>query len=233
MEQARHELLAHGASFQFLPIDGDESRLKASYGLRYQVYCVERGFLNPADYNDELESDEFDGNSLHFGAVSVHGPLIGTIRLVREGAKAFPLAQHCNIDLSSLPPRTAEISRLAVSKTYRRRVDDDIYGISPDALSDRDPGGLQRRRRPEIVLGLYKIMYQESKRQGIDYWLAAMERSLVRLLWRYSFTFEPIGPEVDYYGPVTPYIAKISDIETNVKALRPSLYKEFTRDFQF
>src|SRR5690606_15783528 len=107
---------------------------------------------------------------------------------------------------------------------YRRRKNDGFYGF--DTVSDFDGVDVNltstqaqatdniphRRSKPEIVLGLYKTMYQASKRQGITHWLAAMERSLLRLLTRYNIGFQPIGPELDYFGPVVPYIAAIADI---------------------
>lgn len=213
--------------FDFRCIE-DSDRLEESYRLRHEVYCLERGFLAADEYPDGREIDEYDPHSLHFGAFNRNDFMVGTIRLVGESNEGYPLQSHCELDLDAFPPNTAEISRLAVSKTYRRRADDDIHGISRSHLTRSEDDSDDRRRRPEIVLGLYRAMYQESKRRGIEFWLAAMERSLVRLLWRYSFTFEAVGPEVDYYGPVTPYLARISDIERNVLAYRPSLYREFT-----
>ncbi len=35
-----------------------------------------------------------------------------------------------------------------------------------------------------------------------------------------------MGPEVDYYGPVTPYVARIADLEAEVFAHRPELLRE-------
>ncbi len=212
--------------FTFERIDSTDA-LNNCYRLRFDVYCVERGYLQRENYPSSLEIDKFDAHSLHFGAFNRAGETVGTIRLVQPNSQGFPLLQHCQLHDEVIPDEIVEISRLAVSKNYRRRREDDIYGISPDQIVMPDPVPEDRRRRPEIVLGLYKIIYQESKRRGITHWLAAMERSLVRLLWRYGFSFDAIGPEVDYYGPVTPYITKISEIERDVLAIRPSIFKEF------
>lgn len=212
--------------FTFRCVDGTDA-LNECYRLRFDVYCIERAFLRPEDYPSGLEVDEFDAHSLHFSAFNRAGDTVGTIRLVKPNLQGFPLLQHCQLHDEVIPDEIVEISRLAVSKNYRRRVEDDIYGITPDQIMTPDPRPEERRRRPEIVLGLYKIIYQESKRRGISHWLAAMERSLVRLLWRYGFSFDAIGPEVDYYGPVTPYITNIAEIERDVLAIRPSIFKEF------
>ena len=49
----------------------------------------------------------------------------------------------------------------------------------------------------------------------------------MRLLSRFRFTFTPIGPEADYYGPVTPYIADIAAIERQVFEEMPEFFAEF------
>jgi N-acyl amino acid synthase of PEP-CTERM/exosortase system len=74
---------------------------------------------------------------------------------------------------------------------------------------------------------LYRAMFQYSRENGIRYWYAAMERSLARLLGRYGFDFTPIGPQVDYYGPVTVYMADLRALEEKVSVADPALFKWF------
>lgn len=188
-------------------------QLRACYELRYQVYCKERGFLPEADYLERrAESDCHDkGNCLHFGGMDPDGRMAGTNRLIITNNLQLPMRAHCEItDKAILKAarnrRVAEISRLAVSRSSRRSGD------------------------MELVMGLYKVMYQSSKINGVEYWFAAMERSLVRLLKRMNFHFEPIGPVSDYYGEVQPYVARIADVEAAVRQHNPGLLDEFSRE---
>src|SRR5262245_6179302 len=64
-------------------IDSDPHLMDESHRLRFQVYCLERGFLNADDYPDKREYDEFDRHSLHLGVVDAEGALIATARLVK------------------------------------------------------------------------------------------------------------------------------------------------------
>ncbi len=189
------------------------AELRACYELRYQVYCKERGFLPVEDYLERrAESDCHDhGNCLHFGGVKADGSMAGTNRLIISRNLQLPLRARCEITdreilQAARGQRVAEISRLAVSRNERK-------------------GG-----SAELVMGLYKIMYQSSKLNDVQYWFAAMERSLVRLLDRLHFHFEPIGPVSDYYGEVQPYVARIADIEKAVRTHNPRLYAEFSRE---
>jgi N-acyl amino acid synthase of PEP-CTERM/exosortase system len=60
-------------------------------------------------------------------------------------------------------------------------------------------------------------MYRHSRQNGIRYWYAAMERSLARSLEKMGFKFVPIGPQVDYYGPVTPHMVDLNDLDERLK----------------
>ena len=217
--------------FDFERVDGSAA-LADSYALRFQVYCRERGFLPEAAYPDERESDAYDARASHFGGFYRDGSFAGTVRLVHGTLDTLPLQSKCVVDPATLPAdiavaRVAEISRLAVSKAFRRRVTDGILPGLEDG-AERQAAHPQRRRNcPELVLGLYKILYHETKRQRIDYWFAAMESPLAKLLNRFHFEFRPIGPEIDYYGPVRPYLLDIAECEQAVHARCPGTFARF------
>src|SRR3979409_160028 len=77
--------------FQACEIDDSPSLLEQSFGLRYQVYCLERAFLDPEHYANRLEIDAFDAHALHLGTMNLQGELVGTARLVQDGVAGFPL----------------------------------------------------------------------------------------------------------------------------------------------
>jgi N-acyl amino acid synthase of PEP-CTERM/exosortase system len=215
--------------FHFEQVDAQPA-LADSFALRYQVYCTERGFLPQDAYPGGEESDEYDPRSSHFAGFYLDGQIAGTARLIHGPLDSLPLYKRCVVEPQALPDaiesaKSTEISRLAVSKTFRRRVTD---GVLPGVDEAEQRAHARRRRNcPELVLGLYKILYHESKRQGIEYWFAAMEQSLAKLLNRFHFRFEPIGPETDYYGPVQPFVASLSDLEAEVYANAPDLFWSF------
>ena len=213
----------------------DMQDLKKLYQLRYDVYCLQKGFLDPENYPENFETDVFDKHSLHFGAFDDLGNALGTLRLVKSSSQGFPMLGHCDIDVPDhILENAGEISRLAVSTIIRKRKSDGEYGmeIEGDAL-DRRPINRainnRRQHRPDIVVGLYKSLYQESKRQGITHWLAAMEPGLLKLLRRFYFNFESIGPEVDYYGPVRPYIVSLETVEDQVYECSKPFYASFVK----
>lgn len=196
------------------------SVLNCALRLRYQVYCREFKFLPASDYPGCLESDEHDADAAHFYAFDDNEELAGYVRLVRADVnRRFPVQYHCAVfdDRFALPPveASAEVSRLMVRSDYRRRREDTVAGICIEAEESPTVGSVDRRREaPEVLKSLYGQMSAYSRASGIGHWYAAMERPLARTLSRHGCSFSPIGPPTDYYGPVTPYVVGVDQIES-------------------
>lgn len=209
--------------------------LDAIYALRYQVYCVERGFLDPEEYPDGRERDPFDGYSLHFGLYTLDDDLAGTVRLVQGELDELPISQHCDLapeilDRLRREERLGEMSRLAVSRSVRRRKGDGYYSMQIEPARPTMPRSQiraedRRRGSPPFVLHLYREIYQACRRNRIRMLLAAMERPLARLIAGFGFDFEQIGPEIDYYGPVAPFVLDLDRFDRDVAVARPGLLR--------
>jgi N-acyl-L-homoserine lactone synthetase len=183
--------------FHPLTIDDDPLLLEQSYRLRYQVYCVERHFLNAADYPDQRETDEFDTDSVHVGAFDVAGELAATARIVKPNGRGFPMFRHCALfpDVRTLSqPGTVpvEVSRVSISRGYVRR---------------------ERRRRTEPFLTLLNAVIRAAKRAGATHLIGATDAALHRWLVHYGFPYRFAGPEVDYYGLVAPCIMSLQELD--------------------
>lgn len=209
------------------------------FRLRHQVYCVECAFLHPDDSIDGMESDDYDHASTHFAAYTMDEKLVGAVRLVKPGkARPYPFELHCEVfgDVQ-LPDRdkAAEVSRLVVKKSHRRRRADSVLGVpgfgqAPGNEIEIDPSVDRRdNTSPMLLLGMYREMYRHSQEAGIRYWYAAMERSLAHALGKMGFRFTPIGPKADYYGAVTPYILDLHELGRKLVHNNPELAAWFNQ----
>ena len=236
-------------TFKIIAAETDPSDERLVFALRYQVYCLERFFLPAENYPTGIEQDEYDACSTHIAAYSLTGFLVGSLRLVTPlNGDRFPFEEHCTELFTDRehPPRDqcAEISRLVISKLYRRRTNDTIYGVSsqlveecPDGRSINDrrkekrDDSERRKLQPEILLGLLKHVYLHSKQLGISHWYMAVEKPLVRLLQRLLFfSLEPIGEQADYYGPVIPCILSVAYFEEALSNGDPILFAWFQEE---
>jgi N-acyl amino acid synthase of PEP-CTERM/exosortase system len=231
----KKDLLAPHFSFsRLLSREQEEEMFREIAKLRYEVYCAECKYLEETQYESGLETDDFDARSIHVAAQNRDGLVVGTVRLVMASSvDAFPFEEHCAVYPDfNFPPKElcAEVSRLIVKKEFRRRPGDTLQGVTKEfqekgsavdispqtqavAISHKE----RRNRSPEIMLGMYREMYRYSLQNGIRYWYAAMEKGLARLLDRMGFHFVPVGPETDYYGPVTTYMADLRQVEDALK----------------
>lgn len=202
--------------------------MNSIYELRFQIYCLERGFLPADDYPDQREVDEYDADSEHFCTFNAKREVVGYVRLVSaDSEQSFPFHRHCPTLYNDvyLPPvaESAEISRLVVRQDYRRRRGDTLVGMTADE-SLQNTGHERRINSPQILMNLYRQMYIHSLQNGIRYWYAAMEAPVATAMKRImNFGFRQIGPPTDYYGIVVPYVLDLRELEERVGATNPDL----------
>lgn len=202
--------------FDFRRITRNDSYYEKIFRLRFQVYVHEWGFERAEDHPDGIEIDEFDkqGQCLYVGAILKEtGELLGTARVIMlpKAAESFPVEDHYlgrNL--------FGEISRLAVTKQFNRRIDDLLNVVKLGNISElpeATPARVEQRNiENDIVFGLYRAICVESKKEGLEYWYAAMARGLYLLLKRRGVNFTPLGPEKDYHGLRRAYVGYIPDV---------------------
>ncbi len=203
-----------------------------SMRIRYQVYCVENQFEKPDAFPDQKEIDEYDRHSVHSVIRHKRTELVAaTVRLVlpnpEDATIPFPIEKFCptdissaGIDLSTIPRQEiAEISRFAVSKEFKRRLDEQgtISGVGEDVDSYPDPADVQADKKalrmfPHISLGLFQGIVRMSAEHDIKFWYAVMEPPLLRLLTRFGIRFTPFGPLMDYHGLRQPCFGNADEI---------------------
>jgi N-acyl amino acid synthase of PEP-CTERM/exosortase system len=217
--------------FEYIKVRAGDPLLNEVYKLRYKVYCDEWGFEKHEDHPGGIEKDEYDEHAVHFVVKrDEDGQIIGTIRMINHSEIGFPIEKHCKIerDLSAFDlTHFGEISRLAISKEYRRRASDAAY--EGNSVKDEEVDNMFAGRRKmgnDIVLGLYKCIYQESLARGHQYLLAAMATGLFLLLKRVGIIFEAIGPATNYHGQRTPYLGKIDTMLRELVKRNPKLYEQ-------
>lgn len=220
-----------------------------SFRLRYQVYCLETGFEEASRLKDGRETDVYDGRSAHslIRYNCSDSPLTAAgVRLVladsADAARPFPIEEHCSISLAgagfdeaSIPrDGIAEISRFAVSKSFKRRVGEakTLAGVGPDTESYVTVKG-GARLVPHLTLGLFAAIVRMSADNNITHWYAVMEPSLLRLLTRFGISFCAIGDLVDYHGDRQPCFGEIDTVMAGIYDKRRDVWDFITEQGRY
>lgn len=154
--------------------------------FRFHVCCVELGWFDPSNYPDQQETDEYDRFAEHFGVYDGE-QLVGYCRLI-AGINEFPTEKHSRKMTQLNGTNRCEVSRLVVDREYRRNA---------------------------LELALIRKMYEDAIALHLEYAMALIEPSLLRLLNRLGFPFERAGDAVkNILGAdiLIPCVVKISDI---------------------
>ena len=213
--------------FIVVPADTPEL-LDAAHALRYQVYCVEHQFEDPALQLGERERDQYDEHSVHAVLIAkASGNVVGCVRLIIPlgDASSLPLWDHLGAgDRARLDSfgrdRTAEISRYAIAKMYRRREGESLY---PDVA---EPSANELRRLvPHMSLGLLRGVGQLAARNGMETVCAAMAPALMRLLERFGLMFERLGPPIDLHGIRQPCLGECEQLLAGMAGRNEEYYR--------
>lgn len=226
---------------KFVEVDSEFLK-KEVYKLRYDVYVSEFGFEKKEDHPSGLEKDIYDPYSVELAAIENIDDntekVIGTIRLILHSGQGLPIENVTSLNFyDENPPinKVAEISRLTISKEYRRRQEDGLFGVKSylkvtegDIIPGQNkPGNNKVRMQPYLILGLFKKLYHVTKKLGITHWYMITEKKLWYALKRFDFIFSQIGAPIYYHGLRIPYLGVVNEIEKHMMNNHIDFYKDF------
>ncbi len=168
------------------------AQLADHHRLRYQVYCVDRGFEPAESSGDGEEHDAFDVHSVHFVAYDDAGDACGALRLVFP-VSDFPAAQVTRIDRAVLAPlsgRVVELSRLCLRHPDGHATGELFHGS-------------------DVMLAMLHAAWRYCRSQGISHWLCLITPALERLLGRLQVPFTAVGDSCHYRGRRRPLLTEI------------------------
>lgn len=134
------------------------------------MYCLEHKFLDPKQFPDGRESDQYDEHAVHIAAIDKRGSVVGIIRLIHASKTILPTEKSHKLAaiLSGLKDKgVVEISRLIIDPKYRKTF---------------------------LFLDLLKVAFNYSKSHHINYWIGSIEEKFYNYL-KQAFGFFPLFEE--------------------------------------
>lgn len=217
------------------------------FKLRYQVYCLERGFEPPAQFSDRIETDDFDDRAVHF--MTRHRPtqnVLGVTRLVLDAPRGdlplpvethdLPVAREILARLrKSGKVKLAEVSRLAVTRDLSTLCESPAVAVDSQVVRPISPE-MSRILPQHVSIGLLALLFRESWELGVTHWVALLDSALMRCYARIGIQCQPIGPAIEHRGRRQPIVANLTEVWGEIQRRCPPmarLIQDFARDSDF
>lgn len=178
----------------FVVDKSDLATRKKIYQLRYDVYCLEKGYYDPNQYNDREEADNYDNYSDFIISTNVMNDVLATVRMIKLGKEGLPIFNNFNLDVSQkeFEGELFEISRLIVSKPNR---------------NDK-----------QLLLSIFSEIYKYLEEREARYAFASIDKLLFIYLMRMGIKFTRIGQEKFYCGhTVIPSVLDKTTLSKEIK----------------
>lgn len=177
----------------------DQVELDEIFRIRYRVYCEEYHYLDSKKFPDKKERDEYDRHSIHLVVRHRTGELAATARLILGSDIGLPIQNNFEINYT-IPKngKIAEISRLIVARSYRRR---------------------------HLLLVLIKGIYLLLKQKEINDVFCVLDDKLIPNLNELGIPYKKIGQSKIFQGITGPYLIEVSDLEEQMLERNRSLLK--------
>ena len=176
------------------------------FRLRYRVFCLEKKWLNPEEYPDGKETDEYDQHSVHFLAANDTSKIVGTARAIFPSELGLPVFNNFeDIATPDDVERYVELSRLIVAKETR--------GLT-------------------VTIGLLKSILNWCLYEGITTAFVIVEERMLNFLLRLGYPFRKAGPGKFYFGAyTTPAYVTLSELSKTLELMDIKKQKLFVEIF--
>jgi N-acyl-L-homoserine lactone synthetase len=159
-----------GTNYIFRVLNAQED-VDNGFRLRHDVFCKEIGIINPEEFPDGMEVDDYDDNSLHT-ALFEDGRMVAYARLVLP-CNMFPIERTNILPKKFERGRSAEISRGAVVKD---------------------------RRHGDITWHMFNNAYSLCQESGLDALLSFSNATMYNGFRKRNVPFRYIGEPVIHHG---------------------------------
>lgn len=217
----------------------EPEEIAEAFRLRYQVYCLDRGYESADNCLEGMEKDFYDEYALHsLLREQTSEAVLGTVRLVLPPAgptwfAGMPLADYAPLEaievIKNLPRgTTAEVSRFAITRSAREILRESRTGSGCRSATDESEPTIGEKLLPYMSLGLIRGLVRLSILHGVTHWCLAAEPSLLRRLRSYGLHFQNAGPLVEHRGLRQVCYADLEELLDQAADERPEFWEILT-----
>lgn len=202
--------------------------------IRYQVFCLDKGFENPRAFSKERETDAWDDRSAHFVVQNRQtGEWIAATRVVLPQARGGKLPVESLNDVKppiALPEgaKVGEISRFCLINSKNIAVNPVNVALR-DAMATWNIGVVPPDKRGEVILGMLRTVVIFGLKRRIDYYYLLITAPFARILRRIGVVLHQAGPPIEHRGKRTPYLIDLRESVVSGTSRSPEIKALFAR----
>lgn len=179
--------------------------------IRYQVFCLDKGFEDPGAFSAAQETDAWDDHAAHFIVQNKNTrQWVAATRLVLpsprrplpvDSLNAFDRDRLHNPDLP-----VGEISRFCIISNRSQVEVNSQLEPDPNSLEAWGIGAIGKKQQFEVTLGMIRAAGIYALKRDIDYCILLITDAFARMLRTLGVTLEQAGPAIDHRGMRTAYL---------------------------
>ncbi len=185
--------------------------------IRYQVFCLDKGFENPEEFSAARETDAWDDRSAHFVVQNRRTrQWVAATRIVmpREG-------EHLPVDdlgvferhrLEESASRIGEVSRFCIINNRAQDIDlPEGVVAGPNSLAAWGIGAIGSSQQFEVTLGMIRTIIIFSLKRDIEFSVMLITNAFARLLRKLGVSLHQAGPATEHRGVRTAYLVNMRE----------------------
>ena len=202
--------------------------------IRYQVFCLDKGFEDPGAFSAAQETDAWDDQSAHFIVQNKNTrQWVAATRLVLPTrGRPLPVDSLNALDRTTLEdPNTpvGEISRFCIISNRSKVEVNSQLEPDPNSLEAWGIGAIGRKQQFEVTLGMIRAAGIYALKRDVNYCVMLITDAFARMLRTLGVTLRKAGPPTEHRGTRTAYIVDMRESVVSMAKKSSSVRDLFRR----
>ena len=184
--------------------------------IRYQVFCLDKGFEDPEAFSAAQETDAWDDQSAHFivQKKNTRQWVAATRVVLPKTGRPLPVDSLNAFDRSILDDpttRVGEISRFCIISNRSQIEPCGELEPEPNSLEAWGIGAIGKKQQFEVTLGMIRAAGIYALKRDVNYCIMLITDAFARLLRKLGVTLRQAGPSIEHRGARTAYLVDMRE----------------------
>ena len=184
--------------------------------IRYQVFCLDKGFEDPDAFSTVHETDAWDERSAHFIVQNTKTlQWVAATRIVLPKRDLpLPVDSLGAFDRHRLEtplPKVGEISRFCIISNRAEPAKTTVVEPGPSSLEAWGIGAIGRSQQFEVTLGMIRTLIIFALKRDIVNCVMLITDAFARLLRKLGVQLHQVGPVTEHRGLRTAYLVDMRE----------------------